>query len=271
MRRFLTALFGASVLSLACAANTFAADMPMKAVKAPLPVAYNWTGFYVGATAGAALSTGDTTLDPVNGPVPNYRAVDIPGISALGSTSESQTHFIFGGKLGYNQQFNAVVAGLEVDFSYFRFDRSTTASGFPFPGFPTFPATITTSVTTDWLATIRPRLGYAFDRTLVYATGGLAIAKVSVSNSDREFAPNGLFFGNEASSASKTKAGWALGGGVEYALTPNWILSAEYLHIDLGNVDASGTVTSSNAATATLNFSTKVKSDLVRAGIAYKF
>jgi outer membrane immunogenic protein len=125
--------------------------------------------------------------------------------------------------------------------------------------------------TSNWLATVRPRVGYAFDRTLVYATGGVAFGKVSFSNTDLEFAPNGAGFGTEASAASQTKVGWAAGAGLEYGLTPNWIVSAEYLHVDLGTLNAAGVVSSLFAATATLNFSTRLRSDIVRAGIAYKF
>jgi outer membrane immunogenic protein len=143
-------------------------------------------------------------------------------------------------------------------------------TGNPFPAFAG-SMVLNTNVSSNWLATVRLRIGYAFDRTLVYATGGVAFGRVSFSNTDLEFAPNGGGFGNEASSASQAKVGWAAGAGLEYGLTPNWIVSAEYLPVDLGTLNTSGVVSSLLAATATLNFSTKLRSDIVRAGIAYKF
>lgn len=275
MHRTLTALLGVSALGLACGPAAFASDLAvkapaLKAMAAATPV-YTWTGFYVGGTAGAAWTKADVTLTPVNGAPPNYRPQDLPGITDLGSRDLSGTDVIFGGKIGYNYQFSAWVAGIEADFSYFRFNESIVASGNPFPGFAAGSATLNTSVSTHWLATVRPRIGYAFERILLYATGGGAFANVRFSNTDREFAFNGAGFGTEASSASKTLAGWAAGGGVDYALSPNWIASIEYLHIDLGKINASGVVTSGAPNNATLNFSTELTSDIVRGGIAYKF
>ena len=157
-----------------------AADMPIKAVKAPAAQVYDWTGFYIGATAGAAWTTADLGLNPVNGPNLNYRPEDIPGVIALGTQRLSGTHAIYGGRFGYNQQFGGWVAGLEVDFSSFHFGNTSGASGNPFSfgGFSNGSMVLATNVSTSWLATVRPRLGYAFDRVLVYGTGGAAFGKV---------------------------------------------------------------------------------------------
>lgn len=271
------------VLAAAVAAFGFvgaasAADMPTKAampVKAPMAVApFSWTGFYVGGTVGGAWTKSDVNLDAVSsGGL--FNAADIPNLDAFGSPSIKGANLIFGGKLGYNQQWGAVVLGLEGDLSYFRFNKTFTNTGFPF--FATFPgagtaSNISENVSTNWLATVRPRLGYAFmDRALLYVTGGLAVGKVSFSNNYVGYSPNGSGLEFENSSVSQTKAGWTVGGGVDYALTNNWILSAEYLHVDLGSVSTSGLVTTGNPSTGTLNFTAKLKSDIVRAGIAYKF
>ena len=183
---------------------------------------------------------------------------------------------IFGARAGYNQQFGSFVLGLEGDISSFRSNKSSTRTGnpfFPFAGNAVSPAfaTFNTTVSTDWLATARLRAGFAVDRALFYATGGAAFGNVKFKNREREFSNNGLGFGNESSAVSKTKTGWALGVGAEYAITSNVLLSAEYLHVDLGSVTASGRVTSNNTRTATLNFRTKVKSEIGRVGLSYKF
>jgi outer membrane immunogenic protein len=130
---------------------------------------------------------------------------------------------------------------------------------------------MSTNVQTSWLATIRGRAGFAVDHWLFYGTGGVAFANVKYSNTYRAFSPLGAGFDFEAASASQTRTGWAAGAGVDYALYPHVILSAEYLHVDLGSTTAAGGVTSGNANTARFNFSTKVTSDLVRVGAAYKF
>ena len=100
---------------------------------------------------------------------------------------------------------------------------------------------------------------------------GVAFANVSFNNSYRDFSPLELGFGNETASASQTRTGWAAGGGFDYLLTQSWFLSVEYLHIDLGTLNAVGSVHSLNPTTASFNFSMNPTSDLVRGGIAYKF
>jgi outer membrane immunogenic protein len=200
-----------------------------------------------------------------------FNAVDIPGLNALGSPRIKGSNPIFGGKIGYNQQSSAWVFGLEADISSFSFNKSVTTTGNnQFAGFGGF-ATFNTNVSTTWLATVRPRIGYAVDRALFYATGGVAFGDVKFTNTFVDNSPLESGNGHEASSASKVKAGWTAGGGVDYAVTPNWIVSVEYLHVDLGSINASGLETSGNSTTATLNFSTKLTSDLVRGGISYKY
>ncbi len=279
MRRITLGL--ATLAAVALAQNASAADLPAKAPmysKAPAMIAaYNWTGWYIGATLGGAWSKADVSESAVNGAAPAFSPQDIPALNALGSPSISGSNVIFGGKFGYNWQSTAWVFGLEADLSSSRFNRTATTTGNPFtnpPGGPPFAggfATFNTNVSTTWLATVRPRIGYAIDRALFYATGGVAFGNVSFANTYIDFAPLELNNGFEASAASKTKTGWTLGAGLDYGLTPNWILSVEYLHVDLGSISASGLVTSSNATTATLNFSTRLRTDLVRGGIAYKF
>src|SRR5260370_36353036 len=116
MRQTVTALLAATALIAGGISTARAADMPARAsmyTKAPVAGSYNWTGFYVGATAGAGWSTSDVTLNPVNGPTPNYRPEDLGPVSALGSQSFKGSNAVFGGKVGYNQQFSTWVVGLE--------------------------------------------------------------------------------------------------------------------------------------------------------------
>lgn len=240
--------------------------------KAPPAVApFSWTGFYVGATAGAGWTQADPSLSAVNGPAPLYFPADIPGLNALGSPGLSATNAIVGAKAGYNQQWGAFVGGIEGDISWFHFDKTVATAGNPFLTFGAGTAAFSTNVSTNWLATIRPRIGYAVDKALLYATGGVAIGDVRYSNTYVGFSPLGSGFEFEAATASQTRVGWTAGAGIDYAITPNWIVSAEYLHVDLGSVSASGLVTTGNPSTATFNVSTKLRSDIGRAGIAYKF
>jgi hypothetical protein len=133
------------------------------------------------------------------------------------------------------------------------------------------------AVNTDYLATLRGRLGVAFDRVLLYATGGLAVSTINFSQNsiiNVVGAGFGPAFINNAT--SKTNVGWALGGGAEYAVTANWIVRAEYLHADLGSVSSTGTFTGGLTAAfctgvCTLTTKTNLQVDMVRAGLSYKF
>ncbi len=251
----------------------FAGDMP---VKGRAPGGYDWSGFYVGATAGFARTKADVGLNVVNNDNadPLYRVGDIPFLNALGSSNMSASKAIVGGKIGYNHQWGAVVGGLEVDYSAFRLNKSAAPSGNPFlvPLFGAGTASFNTNVSTNWLATFRGRIGYSFDRALVYGTGGVALSRVNFSDTYSAFSPNGGGNDSESIAASKTKVGWALGAGVDYAMTKNWIVSAEYLHIDLGSMNVSSVASTGGfTRTATFNFSTKLTSDIVRAAVAFKF
>lgn len=227
---------------------------------------YNWSGFYVGATAGGAWSKDRVELDAAG----SYLGADASEFSALGSTVLNQSSGIFGAKVGFNSQLDHWVLGLEGDWSSLRFRQSTQIFGRPFFDKSSgYYASFNESASSDWVATIRGRAGYAFDRALVYGTAGLALGNQRLSVSEYDHAPFGSGDGSSSAYGSGVKAGWAAGGGIDYALTDNWILSAEYLHIDLGKVDATGHIDAGN--TAVLNYSTSLESDIVRAGIAYKF
>jgi opacity protein-like surface antigen len=96
-------------------------------------------------------------------------------------------------------------------------------------GFGTFTTTSTSGLCAagcltknTWLATARSRAGYAFDRFLVYGTGGAAFGNIQAN-----------FSLDPVSSA--TEAGWTAGAGVEVAVAPHWSAKAEYLFVDLGN------------------------------------
>lgn len=123
------------------------------AMTAPTPLAFNWSGFYVGAHGGYSFVSGAGLSD-------SYEV---------------------GGQIGVNQQFGRLVLGME------------TEGG-----------------SVDWgpvteVGSVRLRGGYALDRFLVFAAGGMGI---------------------------EDSIGWTIGGGAEYALTDHWVIGAEYLHHD---------------------------------------
>jgi outer membrane immunogenic protein len=233
MRLKAVVLLGAGVIFFAAAQSVYAADMPVKASvhNDPSAVPYNWNGFYIGGNVGAAWAKSDVTsnLIPgavVPGSIPLYGLpANIALVSALGTGSFSGNgRFTGGGQIGFNWQFApSWLVGIEADFNSFNEKLSLSAAGTTTIG----PATVTNSLSTNWLATVRGRIGVTFDRVLLYVTGGAAFTDVNYSQvySDGAAPP-----GAGSSSRKSTKTGWTVGGGGEWALWDRWTVKAEYLY-----------------------------------------
>ena len=139
-----------------------------------------------------------------------------------------------GGTIGYNYQMGQVVFGAEGDFDWSSIRGSTNCGG------------LSCETRNNWLSTARGRLGYAFDRFMPYVTGGAAFGdiKTSVGGLDNR----------------ETRTGWTAGGGLEAAIAGPWTAKIEYLHVDLGD-----------ASTALPGTTASFRSEIVRAGINYRF
>jgi outer membrane immunogenic protein len=138
----------------------------------------------------------------------------------------------------------------------------------------------------NWLATVRPRLGWTYDCFLWYVTGGVAFGEVesnlgvSFVNTAAPFATN-FGSGTAAASSRTTKTGWTVGGGVETSLawvgwSPNWSAKLEYLYVDLGSVSNSVTAalgggTQPAPTSATLLSSHDIRDHIIRVGVNYRF
>lgn len=163
--------------------------------------------------------------------------------NAFGTGGLDVSGGLVGGTLGYNYQApNNFVFGIEGDGGWSGIKGST--NGFACPG-------ATCDVRNDWLATLRGRVGYAYGRFLPYITGGAAFGDIKLT-------PTGF------PGSTVDKVGWTLGGGVEMAISGPWSAKLEYLYVDLG--DASCGAASCGVAT-----STSFHTNIVRAGINYRF
>ena len=204
----------------------------------PVPV-YNWTGFYIGANAGVAWgSGGNVTVTPT-----------LNGVTQIGEGG--RTGFAGGGQAGYNIQSGAFVYGIETDIDYVAMSHRNGCGPYGF-------ICTGNNGSGGWLGTTRARLGYAMDRVLIYATGGVAYGGL-----------NSQPIGGNASS----NVGYAVGGGVEYAFDPHWSVKLEALYVNL-NV-SSKTVHVADPATGTVYTATASGTGngggIVRAGLNYKF
>jgi outer membrane immunogenic protein len=251
----------ACLLALSIATGASAADLPRKSVApvfAQVP-AFSWTGFYVGLNAGASFA--DVKWDhTATGAW--LGTTTKTGLDTFGDGSSNRTNFTGGIQAGYNYQFGALVAGIEADIGYFSTKRRTQTSAVIAAGRIDFT---TNTGAGDYLGTVRGRIGVAFDRFLIYATGGLAITETRLSQQ--------VFFaatGSTASgSSSKTQVGYTIGAGAEYAFTNNWTVKAEYLFLDFGKNNT--TLFNPAFPTFTHAVESKNRAHIVRAGVNYKF
>ncbi len=266
----LIAALSAGIISASTIAAS-AADMPAKAPAFIPAPAYNWSGFYAGLNAGAAFGRAHDQTTPVFSPTGYFATTSVTSISAVSDQTMHETGFTGGGQIGYNLQNRNIVVGLETDFEYMGLNTSTT-NGALYPCCAPTAYTINQSAKTEWLWTLRPRVGYAADNWLFYATGGLAVAQIK-----GDFLFTDTFAtAHESGSISDTKLGWALGGGVEWGMMGPWSLKVEYLHVAFSGVNT--TSTNLTAFTPPINFPTSVfthsinlSEDIVRAGLNYRF
>jgi outer membrane immunogenic protein len=179
-----------------------AADMPTKAPAAPTADP-TWTGCYVGGNVGATWGSGDFTTTLLPG---SHLGTGLDTVnSTISPGFAHDTALIGGGQLGCNWQTGALVVGPEGDFSFSSLKPSQTNTG----AAPGFTFANTNSLKMDWLATVRPRVGVTFDRTLLYVTGGLAVAQLNYTQTYSDTLPDTT----GGSSASATRTGWTIGGG----------------------------------------------------------
>lgn len=241
-----------------------AADMAMP-TKAPPALVYNWTGCYAGANLGGGASGSNfgSAVDPGTYLVGGDPAT----VAGSGSGSKNDFGFVGGGQAGCNWQTGTVVLGLEGDLEWFHSNpnynnnTNTLASGATFA--------IAQSLTTNYLATVRPRIGIAADRSLVYITGGVALTSISYTEgySDTNAAPGP---GAGTASASRTLVGWTAGAGWEYAFADHWTARAEYLIAGFPTTNTIGTIVAPGG-TNTLHGSADLVIQVLRAGVNFKF
>lgn len=276
----------AGALLAGLSANALAADLPARPAPYIAPV-FTWTGFYVGANIGGAWR--DNNCDHFR---PYVNGVAVAGFPdrCFGSGNNNGS-FTGGVQAGYNIQWNSLVMGVEADFNGLGHRGGSSGTiEYPFNG-TNHPYdgsyVVNGGHSANYYGTVRARLGYAIDRALIYATGGLAWTG-SDSGSNVAFwhnqvaplvgTPTAIFTRN----SDTAHFGWTLGAGVEYAITNNWTVRAEYLYIHSnhgGNggvvcsdvlVGTCGTFTTASAVFLN-NRSGNTNLNIARVGVNYKF
>jgi outer membrane immunogenic protein len=210
----------ASVGAIALAGSAFAADL---APPPPPPPPFTWSGVYLGGQIGYAWGKDNVSWSGT------ANDLDLAG----GKFGEGPQGVIGGAHLGWNIQPNHwFVFGIEASVDGAGLNKSVVV---PMADFAqdTF-GSLTASAKAGVQGSVRGRLGIAFDRLLLYGTGGVAVTSYNTSYYDT----TGFFTGFPGTNdtISVTRAGFTAGGGIEYAITDNWSVRAEYRYSNFGHV-----------------------------------
>lgn len=214
MKKHLSSFAGAVAVAAVSITGALADGMPSrgKAVAYEAAPAHNWSGLYFGASIGAQWSDVNGTF--VGPPLGVHHD----------STPDSG---IYGGHVGLQHQFGAIVVGVEASVSgtglFHSWGGGTAGNTAGCLGQPAF-ATFTCQSHPDMLVTIGSRLGWAMTPSwMAYVTGGYASANLESRT---------LNAGVQLDTANRRHDGWFIGGGIDWAITPNWILGLEYQHLE---------------------------------------
>jgi len=264
MKNFLP---GFALVALVAAGPAVAADLAPTYKAAPAARLYNWSGFYIGGTVGGGMATLPVTdLD-------NFVGNNIDGGPTQNGQALKSAGWVGGVHAGYNWQFApSFLFGLEGDFNWSNFKASdTTCFGFCAPGDDNDHVVASSQL--DNFSSFRARFGLTSDRTLLYVTAGPAFGHIKASLADLQCSdcdnPGSARF---LASESSNHWGVAVGAGVEYALTDNWILRGEYMHLDFSAKDflwGNGTDQISRFNTGS-RVSSTATADIARVGVSYK-
>jgi len=191
-----------------------AADLP------EAPTVYDWTGFYIGGNIGYAFQGGGDDVgvqSNLGGGSIDFGELDVQGING-------------GAQIGYDWQAGSAVFGIVADIQAADINDDFKNH--------IREAVLSTDAkdNIDVWGSVRGRIGWAFDRVLIYGTGGLAWAnvdyKVFAENLD-----NGV---NAHMNDSYTPIGYTVGGGIDWAFDDNWSAGAEVLYVNLGKESITG-------------------------------
>jgi outer membrane immunogenic protein len=209
MRKLRLVLLG-SAAAVSFGGSAFAGD----------PIYPNWQGGYIGANVGVARM--DATCNPGD----DYYSPGCSGFSyyGAGTTQASGTGIVGGLQAGYDWQAGSFVYGAVADFDGSSLTKTLSQN---YEGTSTYNTTFTSSI--SWLASVRGRAGMDVSDTLVYLTGGLALAGAHANTHLNDYGTP-----YDYGTFNHTQVGWVAGVGLEHKFGPRWSVFAEALYYDLG-------------------------------------
>jgi outer membrane immunogenic protein len=274
-----------AIVSFGFVGSATAADLAVKAPPMVAPVVSSWTGFYAGIGLGARIVDIDGLVNyGTNNGVPlgtGSASCPTPTPNCPGLSFDS-TAFRVSGYLGYNWQVGQQwLVGVEGDFGWANNNKTTVGALYPGGAqvyFLTGRSDDAFGVKADWDASLRARLGFLVTPSvLFYGTGGVAwqhLKATSTCGSLISCIPGA--YGPQNITDQSARAGWTLGGGIEWMVAPQWIVRGEYRYADFGKSNYLDTRTCTGVCgapfiTQLASYSLDVKTQTVTFGVAYKF
>lgn len=238
-----------------------------------------WSGPYIGAYLGAGIGNNkvSTNVGGVSDTSYFTTTADVNAVNNAGSYNKNPSAMIAGIQFGQDWAYKKMVYGVVFDFSSLSLNSSQHSNA-TYPD-STDQYSLSTSMKTNWLLTLRARLGYQVKLhwpALLYATGGMAITRLQVEN---DFSDTSALSGVGSSQTANNQIGWTLGAGLEFALKPHVSAMLEYDYVDVPSVKTTGLIYNSAAGfgpslhSLTNTFATtgQFHANLIKIGLNYRF
>lgn len=267
MKKILFVVAGVFLISsIASAADVNRGHIMATKSSASLP--FSWDGVYIGGNFGTGIGdqSGVRNSQTVTGGLAGVIGT-IPG-----DNNSRMRGWVYGGQIGVNKQFGAIVTGIEAEFDWSTIKANAAAAS-------SSPATAASSQSAQdlkWLGLVQARLGVAAGRFMPFVSGGVAFGKVQtdVATQATNFGITCLV-GCGSAQNSATKTGWTIGGGLEAALDRNWSFKAQYNYVDLGSVSGSyagtGTTFGPGTTSSSFAYNSDYKFHIIKTAINYRF
>ena len=269
-------LFMRKILLLAtgfvlCTASAYAADLPSKAPAMVAPAPASWTGWYVGINGGGVWGSTDPAMGQLL-PDSFFAVANRQTVLATGSTIGNNSGGLVGGQVGYLYQMGPAVLGLEAGFDWMGVNQSSNNTAV-YPNNVPITFNWNLNAKADWLFTLLGRIGIDMGSWYPYVTGGLAVSELKYS----AVFTDTFYPGNSSVSLSETKAGYALGAGVEWRWDAHWMVRGEYLYVAFDGLQGTSPVCTNAGACApgtnqtTFTYDVKFRENIGRVALSYKW
>lgn len=238
-----------------------------------------WQGSYLGGYLGSGYAKNKYSSNAGSVTDTSYFTTtsEINAVNHAASWAKDRSKMIAGIQAGHDWSCNQLLFGVAFDYSTLPSNLSRSKTIDNLPNLNQF--TVDVSTRTNWLFTLRSRLGYAIPTcipSLVYLTGGMAMTKLKVRNA---YSDASTFAGIGSSHMSKNQVGWTAGAGIELAVLDHVSVDLEFLHVKVPSVKTHGYITNSEggfgipvpAVISPFSTTAKFQTNVYKVGLNYRF